>query len=166
MKLVRLNGDRQRDRRCVIHTDVNFQSSTLAAFKIICLFMAPFLFEKDTGGPAPSDPVCLPTQEGRRQLLLIQPPFTGDRLSHTARHGFRFFFSIFGACLQGAFMSQGKSFSFFFVMQPTSLSVCVCVARLWRCDVTVLVFPLFVIRHRLGFLPLTGTIFVLFFFKC
>lgn len=83
------------------------------------------------------DPVCLPTGRSAAAAAAAYSASVYRRDSVTASRGFRFFFSIFGACLQGAFMSQGESFSSFFVMQPTSLSA----AGLWRCDVTVLVFP-------------------------
>lgn len=101
--------------RCVI-------LSLLATFERLRYFL-PL---NGTGLPAPSDPVCLPTQEGR--LLPLQPPFTG---APCAASSFRS--SAFGACLRGAFASQGKLFLSFFG-NAAHFSP-------WRCDVTPLVFP-------------------------
>lgn len=127
MKLVRLNGA-QTDRQAVRNSH-RCQLSGLAtsSLLIICLFVVPFL--KGTGGPAPSDPVCLPTQEGRRRLL-NQPPFTGETLSQRAAASA--FSSVFleHVC-RARLCLRGKVFlSLFFVMQPTSLSVCVLVCVL------------------------------------
>ena len=74
--------------------------------------MAPFL--KGTGGLAPSDPFCLPTQEGLQQML-IQPPFTGETVSHS-EPWLPLFLQYFWSMFAGRVYVSGEKFFFLFFL--------------------------------------------------
>lgn len=125
VKLLRLNGG----RRQAVRNSHQCQLSPHILFFFPLSNKTLSLFDSD-GSVWSGLRACRPVRSIRPGLFtdsgkvgLIPARLTGELLSLS---GFRFFFGIFGACLQGAFMSQGK-LSFFFAMQPTSLSLIVCV---------------------------------------